>query len=425
MTLSDTARILNGSPLSRPKNAIFVAIILVMLLLASLFSLFSGYFSALSPAAIQVFAISQVAVLMMTLLPLAVLWFLDRREPESRWLYLIAVLWGALIATGLALPLNDFIYKSIGDFIAVHPDIKAIFGANAGKMLGAPLAGPLVEEITKGLGVLILFWLLRSEFDNVRDGFIYGALVGIGFNLLEAPLYITNGFHKTGDIPLYFQIADRFALFGLAGHALYTGLFGMGLGLARQTTRRWLQIAAPIGGWLLGFSGHFLNNAIGLFLALFVYLLTGKPIPDEPKTAVPDPAVMEPFLNQWAQHSAIRLVGFFPFFLIVGVMLWQSGIWERTVIRQQLADEQSPVITPEEYEAVKRDRIFRTRRISGYNRRTSAAIVRAQDELAFRKWRVQQQGQDVETDPLVASWRAELGRLREMNTTNVQFDGVS
>ena len=116
--------------------------------------------------------------------------------------------------------------------------------------------------------MLLLFWLLRSEFDNVRDGFIYGALVGIGFNLLEAPFYITNGFRNTGDIPLYFQIADRFALFGLSGHALYTGLFGMGLGLARQTTRRWLQIAAPIGGWLLGFSGHFLNNALGLFLAL-------------------------------------------------------------------------------------------------------------------------------------------------------------
>lgn len=411
MTLSDTARILYGSPLSRPRNAIFAAIVLVVLLLTSLFSLFRGYFIALSPEAFQVFGISFLAVLLVSLLPLAILWFLDRREPESRWLYLIAVLWGALIATGLALPINNVIFNSLKDFAAANPDIKAIFGANAGKVLAAPIAGPLVEETTKGLAVLLLFWLLRSEFDNVRDGFIYGALVGIGFNLLEAPLYITNGFNDTGDIPLYFQIADRFALFGFAGHALYTGLFGMGLGLARQTTRRWLRIAAPIGGWLLGFSGHFLNNAIGLFLALFVYVLTGKPLPDEPKTAAV-PAVVEPLLNQWAQHSVLRLIGFLPFFVIVGVMLWQSGIWERNVIREQLADETEPVITPEEYEAVKRDRIFKTRRIPGYDRRTSTAIVRAQDELAFRKWRVQQQGLDVETDTLVASWRDELLRLR-------------
>jgi RsiW-degrading membrane proteinase PrsW (M82 family) len=413
MSHAEVSRILYGSPLSRPKNAILAVIGLATLLVFSLYSLFRSYFSALSPADVQVFVSSQIAVLLMTLLPLAILWFLDRREPESRWLYLIAVLWGALIATAIALPINTFIFKAVGDFVALHPDIKAIFGEGAGKMLAPPIAGPIVEEITKGLGVLLLFWLFRSEFDNVRDGFIYGALVGIGFNLLEAPLYITNGFHSTGDMPLYFQIADRFALFGFAGHALYTGLFGMGLGLARQTTRRWLRVAAPIGGWLLGFSGHFLNNALGVFIALSVYLTTGKPWADIPETAAATPAVVEPFLNQWVQHSAMRLVGFFPFFLIVGVMLWQSGIWERNVIREQLADEREPVITPSEYAAVESDRIFRTRHIPGYNRRTSTAIVKAQDELAFRKWRVQHMGQSPEKDPLVASWRETLGHLRD------------
>lgn len=412
MSHAEVTRILYGSPLSRPKNAIFAVIVLATLLVFSLYSLFRNYFSALSPADVQVFVSSQIAVLLMTLLPLAILWFLDRREPESRWLYLIAVLWGAVIATALALPINGFIFKAVGDFVTLHPDIKAILGEGAGNTLALPIAGPIVEEILKGLGVLLLFWLFRSEFDNVRDGFIYGALVGIGFNLLEAPLYITNGFHSTGDMPLYFQIADRFALFGFAGHALYTGLFGMGLGLARQTTRRWLRYAAPIGGWLLGFAGHFLNNAIGLFLALLIYFSPGKPLAEIPETAA-TPAVVEPFLNQWVQHSAMRLVGFFPFFLIVGVMLWQSGLWERNVIREQLADEQHPVITPSEYEDVKGDRVFRTRHIPGYNRRTSTAIVKAQNELAFRKWRVQHQGQNVETDALVASWRDELMRLRD------------
>ncbi|MGG6295605.1 PrsW family intramembrane metalloprotease [Leptolyngbya sp. AN02str] len=412
MPQADVARIFYSSPLSRPRNAIFAITVLATLLVASLYSLFRNYFSALSPADVQVFFSSQIAVLLMTLLPLAILWFLDRREPESRWLYLIAVLWGAVIATAIALPINAFIFQAVGDFVALHPDIKAILGEGAGNMLALPIAGPIVEEIAKGLGVLLLFWLFRSEFDNVRDGFIYGALIGIGFNLLETPLYITNGFHSTGDMPLYFQIADRFALFGFAGHALYTGLFGMGLGLARQTTRRWLRYAAPIGGWLLGFSGHFLNNALGVLIALSVYLTTGKPLADIPETAAATPAVVEPFLSQWVQHSAMRLVGFFPFFLIVGVMLWQSGIWERNVIREQLADEQEPVITPDEYEAVKGDRLFRTRRIAGCDRRTSTTIVKAQDELAFRKWRLKQHGQDVDTDPLVASWRNELLRLR-------------
>ncbi|MEH2070847.1 MAG: hypothetical protein V7K47_22240 [Nostoc sp.] len=39
-------------------------------------------------------------------------------------------------------------------------------------------------------------------------------------------------------------------------------------------------------------------------------------------------------------------------------------------------------------------------------------FVRAQNELAIRKWRVKHIGQSVESDPLVACWRDELLRLR-------------
>ncbi|MEG4576699.1 PrsW family intramembrane metalloprotease [Microcoleus sp. N3A4] len=410
MSLANRARLFYGSRLSRPRNAVFILIVLAVLIAISTSS-FIREFSGLPPVGLQIFFIALAGMILLTLITLAILWFLDRREPESRWLYSIALLWGALIATGLALPLNNYILTAISGFVKVHPDVQAVFGADAGLVLGAPIAGPLVEETTKGLGVLLLFWLLRAEFDDVRDGFIYGALVGIGFNLVEAPLYVLQGYVRTGDVPLYFQLADRFALFGLAGHAMFTGLFGMGLGLARQTTRRWLRCAAPLGGWLLGFSGHFLNNGIGLLVYLFVFLTTGKPLHDESTPKVVS-EVIEPFLNQWITHSAFRLIGFFPFFLLVGIMLWQSGIWERQVIREELADEREPVITPEEYEQVKGDRIFRTRRIPHTNGRTSAAIVRAQDELAIRKWRVKHAGRDVETDALVASWRDELVRLR-------------
>ena len=94
MTSTDISKILYGSPLSRPKNAIFAVIVLVVLLLISMYDLIRGYFAALSPAVFQVFIISFLATLLITVFPLAILWFLDRHEPESRWLYLIAVLWG-------------------------------------------------------------------------------------------------------------------------------------------------------------------------------------------------------------------------------------------------------------------------------------------------------------------------------------------
>lgn len=46
--------------------------------------------------------------------------------------------------------------------------------------------------ITKELGILLLFWLLKSEFDYVRVRFIEGALVSIGFNLFESTLHVVQ-----------------------------------------------------------------------------------------------------------------------------------------------------------------------------------------------------------------------------------------
>ncbi|MEH2119501.1 PrsW family intramembrane metalloprotease [Nostoc sp.] len=410
MLLTNQARLFYGSPLSRPRNAVLISIVLAVLIAISASSLIKQ-FSRVTPVAFQVFFIAVAATILLTLFTLAILWFLDRREPESRWLYLIAVLWGALIATGLALPISGYMHAAVDSYVKVHPNVQAILGADAGKILGAPIAAPLVEDTTKGLGVLLLFWLLRAEFDGVRDGFIYGALIGLGFNLFEAPLFVMRTFIQTGDAPLAFQLGDRFAVFGLDGHPLYAGLFGMGLGLARQTTRRWLRYAAPVGGWLLGYSAHFLNDALVLIVYLYTFITTGKPLHVE-STPGDVSEMTQSFFSVWVSHSALRLLGFFPFFLIVGVMLWQSGIWERQVIREGLADETEPVITPEEYEQVKGDRIFRTRRIPHLKGRTSRAIVRAQNELAIRKWRVKHIGQSVESDPLVASWRDELLRLR-------------
>ena len=43
---------------------------------------------------------------LLALVPLRILWYLDRRERESPWLFAAAFFWGGLIATGLSLPFN-------------------------------------------------------------------------------------------------------------------------------------------------------------------------------------------------------------------------------------------------------------------------------------------------------------------------------
>jgi RsiW-degrading membrane proteinase PrsW (M82 family) len=362
-------------------------------------------FTSLSPAVLRVFLLALGAAALASLVPVAILWFLDRRERESPWLFAVAFLWGGLIATGLALPLNNGILRAVQAWVAQNPAVGEFLGKDAALLIGAPIAGPLVEETTKGLGVLALFLLLRAEFDNVRDGLIYGAMIGVGFNCFEAPLYVAQGFEEYGFAPWGLQLGGRFALFGLAGHAMYTGLFGAFLGLARQTTRPWARYAAPIAGLLLAILGHAFNNALGLLITI-ITRAAGEPLPE------PGPPPNLTFVEGWVARSLLDVFIFFPLLILSAVLIWRSGVWERRVIREELAGEVGASVTPAEYALIERDGIFRTRRIVGANRRRSAALVNAQNELAFRKRRVRADGRDPEGDPLVAGWRAEIGRLR-------------
>jgi len=109
------------------------------------------------------------------------------------------------------------------------------------------------------------------------------------------------------------------------------------------------------------------------------------------------------FLQAFVSGSLIQLTIFVPFLLIMVLAVWRSGVWERRVIREELANEVGHLVTPEEYQAIVSDRMLRTRRVD--RSPTSAALVNAQNELAFRKRRVRNEGGDPERDGLVAGWR--------------------
>jgi hypothetical protein len=101
-----------------------------------------------------------------------------------------------------------------------------------------------------------------------------------------------------------------------------------------------------------------------------------------------------------------------PFLLILFALLLYSAMWERTVIRTELAGEVPQTVSPQEYAQVLHDRLLRTRRIDGLHRRRSAALVNAQNELAFRKHRVRARGKKPDADSLVLAWRAKVTALR-------------
>src|SRR5262245_21105589 len=234
-------------------------------------------------------------------------------------------------------------------------------------------------------------------------------LVGLGFNWFEAALYVAQGYAEFGTPPYGAELGARYALFGLGGHALFTGLFGAFLGLGLQTRRRWLRYLAPLIGLALAIAAHMLNNALPLFLAL-----AGAAQGESPPTHQPAPNVS--FLQAFWAGSLLHLTVHLPFLLIMAVALWRSGTWERRVIREELADEvaRDGPVTPHEFRDIVTDRMFRTRRIQEMRPQVSAALVNAQNELAFRKRRLKDTGLEPEHDPLVATWRREIARLRAL-----------
>jgi protease PrsW len=308
---SDYDRLFIGSPLRRGGvSKAITAALLVILAFATLVQLV--VFTSMPPGVFSVFCRALILSSLLALVPLEILWFLDRRERETPWLFAVAFLWGGLIATALSLPFNTAFLGFVDKWLAHQPALEVILGPDAALMIVAPISAPIVEELAKALGVVLLFWLLRPEFDNMRDGLIYGALVGLGFTWFEAALYVVNMYDKFGVPAFGLQLGVRYALFGLGGHAMFTAIFGASLGLALQTRRRWLRILAPILGLLLAMAAHVINNALPLFATL-AKIGAGK-LPSESEQ-IPDVGFFQGFVT----GSLIQLTIFVPFLLIMAL----------------------------------------------------------------------------------------------------------
>jgi len=166
-------------------------------------------------------------------------YLLDLYEREPLSLVIGATLWGAIAATTLAGYAND------GWGLVVARVGGPVFAAR----WTAALTAPFVEETLKGLGVVLIYLIAPGEIDDMMDGFVYGAVCGLGFAVVEDVFYFMGVFggSPSGVLKGFFV---RVVASGLYSHVLYTGLVGMGIGyfVSRRKRRSLARRVAVVAG---------------------------------------------------------------------------------------------------------------------------------------------------------------------------------
>jgi RsiW-degrading membrane proteinase PrsW (M82 family) len=193
-------------------------------------------------------------------------YWLDRYEKEPKVLLGGVFIWGAIVAAGGAFFINTLFGLGVYLFSS-----SETFSETATSVLIAPI----VEETLKGLAVLVVYLVYKSEFDSILDGIIYAAIAALGFAATENVYYIYSlGFVKGQYEGLLAMTFVRVILVGWQ-HPFYTAFTGIGLAFSRMNRNMKYKIAAPVIGWCIAIFFHALHNTLAHLLSGFSGLLVG------------------------------------------------------------------------------------------------------------------------------------------------------
>jgi RsiW-degrading membrane proteinase PrsW (M82 family) len=180
------------------------------------------------------------------------IWRLDRYDREPVPMMCAMFLAGALGSTWLAHMGQQLLAQSshASPWIMAHsidfPRMMTIVWA------------PLTEETAKLLVLLPL--LVYREFDNMTDGFVYGAAVGFGFGAVENFLFLDALNAEPQIVGAIFVIRT---IYCAVLHGVCSSIVGAALGWGRyRRTRR--AVPMLMGGLLIALAVHALWNALVL-----------------------------------------------------------------------------------------------------------------------------------------------------------------
>ncbi|MBF0106741.1 MAG: PrsW family intramembrane metalloprotease [Deltaproteobacteria bacterium] len=175
----------------------------------------------------------------------AFFWWLDRIERESFFLVVFAFLWGAFGAGLLSFFWNTFFHIAL--------EIYQKDNATVNDVLGGVVVAPFVEELTKG--VLILVLLKLKKINNVTDGILMGVIIGLGFAASENVHYAKEVIYpRSGELAMWHNLWFR-EIHTTLLHASATAVWGALIGYSRNSKglMTWFNLA---NGFVLAVMTH-------------------------------------------------------------------------------------------------------------------------------------------------------------------------
>ncbi|MGZ6265726.1 MAG: PrsW family glutamic-type intramembrane protease [Candidatus Limnocylindrales bacterium] len=331
------------------------------------------------------FVMSWVLVLLYAIPVAFLVYHLDLFEREPAALLVAALIWGGFVATGLAVYANDAWSSVVGK---VAPDAALDWGA--------AIVAPPVEETLKLMGVVLLFLIVPEEFDGALDGFVYGAMVGLGFTVVEDTMYflmpaLASGVDQAG--PVFDTFFIRIIGGGLYGHVMFAGLTG--LGFAYFVTSR-----ATLGRRIAGFGGC-------VVAALAAHAFWDSPL------------LNDVLANGGAAPSQLQVILWctlkgLPFFVLLCVLVVVATRSEERTFRALVAGEPDESLFPEaDLRALRSLWARRSARVEA-GRRFGRAGARLIDELhsAQIEYAMVRSRGDSPTDPALERQRQRIRWIR-------------
>ena len=190
-----------------------------------------------------------VFIAILCIVPLAivvsVLLFIDRFEPEPLGMKLAALAWGGGVSIFFGIMGNEYVQYSVTE--QTGDEVQGI-------IFSVVVGAPVVEELLKGLGVLVIVWARRTHISSAIDGLVYAGFAACGFLVVEDFTYFVRAVLTDGDLgQMFFQRV----VMGVFGHVMYTSCMGWATGWAVTRAR---STAAGCGAVALGwFTGMLLH----------------------------------------------------------------------------------------------------------------------------------------------------------------------